>query len=214
MQLDLEFPVFSTSAIRSDHGYHLYAGLSKALDVMHSADGIAVHPIKGRQIGDRMLQLMPFSSVVIRTPTEKVGELIALSGQSIRINDRQVRLGVPKLRALEPSPALRSRLVTIKGYQDAETFAEAIRRRMEDMDFGDQVILTIGKRRTIRIRDKNVVGFEVILEGLTAAESIALQETGLGGRRRMGCGVFETWKAPAQNNQTSLGERDVAGLNV
>jgi CRISPR/Cas system CSM-associated protein Csm4 (group 5 of RAMP superfamily) len=28
---------------------------------------------------------------------------------------------------------------------------------------------------------------------LTAEESIRLQEHGLGGRRKMGCGVFEEW---------------------
>jgi hypothetical protein len=55
MQLDLEFPVFSTSAISVDHGYQLYAGLSRALPTVHSENGIAVHPITGRQIGDRML---------------------------------------------------------------------------------------------------------------------------------------------------------------
>jgi len=73
MQLDLEFPVFSTSAISVDHGYHLYAGLSRALDSVHSENGIAVHPIRGRQIGDRMLQIMPWSTVKIRTPQERIG---------------------------------------------------------------------------------------------------------------------------------------------
>ena len=124
MQLDLEFPVFSTSAISVDHGYHLYAGLSRALDSVHSENGIAVHPIRGRQIGDRLLQIMPWSTVKIRTPQESIGHLVGLAGKSITIGDRQVRLGVPKVRALEASTALRSRLVTIKGFQDAETFAE------------------------------------------------------------------------------------------
>jgi CRISPR-associated protein Cas6 len=49
---------------------------------------------------------------------------------------------------------------------------------------------TRGKRRTLRIKDKEVVGYEVKLEGLTVAESLNIQEQGLGGRRHMGCGVF------------------------
>ncbi len=202
MHLDLEFPVFSTSAIAADHGYHLYAGLSKALDTLHSENGIGVHPIRGQQIGGRKLQLMPWSSVRIRTPQDKVGDLIALSGKSIHINDCKVRLGVPKLHALEPATALRSRLVTIKGFQDADTFPEAVRRQLNALEVSEQVIITIPLRqrkpdeapvpvrRTIRIRGKEVVGFEVILEGLSAEESINVQETGIGGRRHMGCGVF------------------------
>ena len=190
MQLDLEFPVFSTSAIAVDHGYHLYAGLSSALSTVHSENGIAVHPIRGRQIGDRMLQLMPWSTIKVRTPQERIGDLVGLAGKTVTIGDRQVRLGVPKVQGLEPATALRSRLVTIKGFQDAETFAQAVRRQLDALEISERVILTVGKRRTIKIRDKEVVGFEVILEGLLASESITLQESGLGGRRHMGCGVF------------------------
>ncbi len=190
MQLDLEFPVFSTSAIAVDHGYHLYAGLSRVLTTVHSENGIGVHPITGRQIGDRMLQLMPWSSVRIRTPQEHIGSIVGLSGKTVTVGDRQVRLGVPKVQGLEPAPALRSRLVTIKGFMDAELFAEAVRRQLEALEVSERVMLTNGKRRTIKIRDKEVVGFEVILEGLTAQESITIQESGIGGRRHMGCGVF------------------------
>ncbi|MCA9037647.1 MAG: hypothetical protein KDA91_21080, partial [Planctomycetaceae bacterium] len=88
-----------------------------------------------------------------------------------------------------------SRLVTIKGFMDAESFAQAVRRQLDALEISERVILTIGKRRTIKIRDKEVVGFEVILEGLTAEESIVLQEQGLGGRRHMGCGVFVAAKS-------------------
>lgn len=190
MQLDLEFPVSSASGIKVDHGYHLYAGLSRTLVTVHSENGIAVHPIRGTQFGNRMLQLMPWSSVKIRSPQEKIADLIALSGKSIDVGDHKVRLGVPQLHALEPAAVLRSRLVTIKGFQDAATFVEAVRRQLNALEVSEQAILTVGKRRTIRIREKEVVGFEVILEGLTAEESIAVQETGIGGRRHMGCGVF------------------------
>ena len=35
-----------------------------------------------------------------------------------------------------------------------------------------------------------MIGYALRVFGLTAEESIRLQEEGLGGRRRMGCGVF------------------------
>jgi CRISPR-associated protein Cas6 len=58
------------------------------------------------------------------------------------------------------------------------------------MDISPESLLTLGKRRTIRIKDKEVVGYEVLIERLSASESLILQGTGLGGRRHMGCGLF------------------------
>jgi CRISPR-associated protein Cas6 len=45
-------------------------------------------------------------------------------------------------------------------------------------------------RRTLQIRDKTIVGFALEVGGLSIADSIRLQELGLGGRHRFGCGVF------------------------
>jgi CRISPR-associated protein Cas6 len=45
-------------------------------------------------------------------------------------------------------------------------------------------------RRTLEIAGRTVVGYAVEVSGLTAEESIILQENGIGGRRRFGCGIF------------------------
>lgn len=50
-------------------------------------------------------------------------------------------------------------------------------------------------RRTLRIRDKTVVGYALAVTELTADESIRLQEAGVGGRRRFGCGLFVLLRA-------------------
>jgi CRISPR-associated protein Cas6 len=81
-------------------------------------------------------------------------------------------------------------MVTIKGFFDPVPFQTALRRQLDQLNISDQIQVTLGRRRTLRIKDKEVVGHEVLLEGLTAEESLAVQETGLGGRRHMGCGVF------------------------
>ena len=55
---------------------------------------------------------------------------------------------------------------------------------------GIQGKVTIGCRKTFRIHDKQIVGYNLLVSELTAEESIVLQEKGIGGRRKMGCGVF------------------------
>ena len=46
------------------------------------------------------------------------------------------------------------------------------------------------RRQILRVKDKRVVGFPVIVSSLTPDESIRLEGFGLGGRGKMGCGFF------------------------
>ncbi len=196
-RLDLHFPLRAEAPLPADHGYLLYSALSRVLPELHRGNGIAVHPIAGRQVGDRLLALMPWSSLTLRVPDGQVGQMLPIAGQSVRVGSAEVRIGAPQVVALRPASALRSRLVTIR-IKDApaaaditeENFQSAARRQLDALDVSDQVIITPGKRRTVRIRQKEVVGYELVLEGLSAEESLRIQESGLGGRRHMGCGVF------------------------
>ena len=45
-------------------------------------------------------------------------------------------------------------------------------------------------RRIITIKGKKIVGFSLIARELSDEDSIKLQSLGLGGRRAMGCGIF------------------------
>lgn len=190
--IDLSFPVFANQPIPADHGYALYAGLSRALPDLHQQNGIGIHPLRGRQVGDRLLALNDRSCLAIRTQADEIGGLIQLAGKSIDVAGRALRVGVPQVYGLRPSTAVRSRLVTIKLKEGLteQAFLESARRQMNDLGLYDEACLTLGKRRTLRIKDKEVVGYEVLVESLNAEESLILQERGLGGRRHMGCGVF------------------------
>ncbi len=198
-KVDLCFPVMG-GQIPADHGYLLYSAVSRLLSAAHQADAYGIHPIRGRQLGGRTLQLTEHSRLVIRTDAEQLARFLPLAGKQLCLLNRMLRMGVPKVRSLVPAPALRSRLVTIKlpdvAAQPAdaaiETFRAASLRKLGELGISTEAKLSLGKRRTLRIKDKEVVGYEVIIEGLSAAESIAVQEHGLGGRRRMGCGLFVT----------------------
>lgn len=199
MHVDLSFRLIGQSTIPSDHGYHLYAAVSRILPVTHEPNGMGVHPIRGRQIGGRQIQLADFSRLTIRTEADHISRWLPLAGKQLNVAGHSIRVGVPEVRNLTPAVALRSRLVTIKvssdrgkppAPPDAESFHTAALRQLVSLGISDVASLTLGKRRTLRIKDKEVVGYEVLASELTAEESLTLQERGLGGRRHMGCGVF------------------------
>ena len=171
-----------------DHGYALYGAISHHVPEIHDAREIGVQPIRGTYGGDGLLYMAPFSRLTLRLPDDRIRHYLKLAGKTLDVKGHPLHIGVPEARTLLPVASLRSRLVTIKGFLDQVPFLGAAERQLQSMDVRGQVLL--GMRRTFRVKDKQVVGFEVAIIGLTAEESLILQETGLGGRRRMGCGVF------------------------
>lgn len=194
--LDLSFSVIGNGPIPADHAYPLYSALSRQLPAIHAENGVAIHPIRGRQIGDRLLEVLPWSRLVFRTSESRIGQLIQLAGKSLTVAGRTLRIGVPRVEALTPAPTLRSRLVTIKNGLTPKRFQSELRRKLDHLGVSNQVEVTLGKRRTLRIKHKEIVGYETVLEALTAEESLAIQENRPSppelafARRHMGCGIF------------------------
>ena len=185
--IDLAFRL-AGSSVPVDHGYALYAALSRILPELHAANDIGVQPIRGVYSGNGTLHLADFSRLILRLPDEQIQAYLKLAGKRLAVDDHPLSVGVPEVRTLRPVVRLRARLVTIKGFLQEDEFLAAAKRQLEQLDISGQA--HIGTRRTFRVRDKQVVGFEMGVSQLTAEESLTLQERGLGGRRKMGCGVF------------------------
>lgn len=185
--VDLAFRL-TGSKIPVDHGYALYSAISRLVPEIHEAKNFGVHPIRGTYSGNGELMLRDSSRLVVRMESEQIGQFLKLAGKKLEIDSYGFRVGVPEVRLLRPRAALYSRLVTIKGFMEPAEFLEAAKRQLERI--GVQAELQVGERRTFRVKDKQVVGFELAALGLDAEDSLRLQENGLGGRRHMGCGVF------------------------
>ncbi|HQN19179.1 MAG TPA: type I-MYXAN CRISPR-associated protein Cas6/Cmx6, partial [Syntrophobacteraceae bacterium] len=84
-------------------------------------------------------------------------------------------------------------LVSIRNGNDQARFETEMKNQMAALGVNGRI--TVGRRRTFEVHSKQVVGYSLMVSELTAGESIALHESGLGGRRKMGCGFFEPWEA-------------------
>ena len=185
--IELSFRLLGRT-IPVDHGYALYAALSRVVPELHDAQEVGIPPVRGVYAGGGVLHLAPFSRLTIRLPHDQIRSVLKLAGKTVDVASHTLHIGIPNARALLPVANLRARLVTIKGFLEAEPFAEAAKRQLHSLGIAGELLL--GTRRTLRIKDKQVVGFDAVITELTAEESLILQERGLGGRRRMGCGVF------------------------
>ena len=206
--VDLVFRV-SGSAVPRDHGYALYAAVSRVIPSVHRSTDIGIFTIRGMPAGDGTLLLTDRSALRFRVPAARLPELLPLAGKALELEGYRLRLGVPQVAALIAAPALASPLVLIKlaekgnptvgGIVTPDAFLAAARRKLIAMAIqaepGIQTIRTgpragQARRRVMRVKDQTHVGFAMVVQGLTAGESIRLQEEGLGGRRLMGCGLF------------------------
>jgi CRISPR-associated protein Cas6 len=143
-------------------------------------------------VGHGLLNISPWSSLVFRLAVSQLPLYIPLAGKSLEVMGERLRVGVPKTSLLVPSVVLYAHLVTTKNGQDETRFIEEIGRQMEAL--GVRGKFSVGNRRTFQVHEKQVVGYSLLVDELTAEESVTLQERGLGGRRKMGCGFFEPWK--------------------
>ena len=173
-----------------DHGFDLYSCISRILPLFHEAQGVGLKLIRGRYVGDGLLSLQPNSWLVFRLRSSSLSPYINMAGNTLDLRGHLIQIGVPKTRALNPSPVLYSHLVTTRNGQDKERFLMEINRQLSDMGVKPEVDL--GDRKTFTTHDKKVVGYSMQLLGLPDEDSIKVQEQGLGGRRKMGCGFFES----------------------
>jgi CRISPR-associated protein Cas6 len=198
--LDLCFPAYGET-LPTDHAYGLFAALSQAVPALHQPKArFQLGNISGQYIGDGRLRLQPKRSRVwLRIPVEDIPTFLPLAGRTLDVAGNPIRLGVPQVVALKPVPSLVARVVTIKGFSESGAFLDAVRRQLNALGIAGELGIPLAKggkrpgeprRQIIRIKDKRVIGFPLYVTGLTAEESITLQETGLGGRRHLTCGFF------------------------
>jgi CRISPR-associated protein Cas6 len=194
-KLDLLFPL-QGNQVPLEHGYLLYAAISKLLETptdrwLHESDAVGLHRIRGRYIGPGLLAL-DHARFGLRIPADLIPRFLPLAGKPIQLAQHSLRIGIPQPHALIPAATLYAHLVTTKNGQDESRFDEEIARQLAALDIRGKPIR--GPRRTFRIKDKQVIAHTLLVSELTADESIRLQEEGLGGRRKLGCGVFVGWE--------------------
>jgi CRISPR-associated protein Cas6 len=190
--LRVVFPV-QGAHLPADHGYPLYAALTHLVPALHRAPWLGVELISGLPQGKGVIALPPHGTrLYLRIPVDRFADVLPLAGKRLEIGGYPVRLGIPLARPLVPASSLYARIVTIKPCLEPEPFLEAARRQI--VTLGIEATLTLSRegrsRRIVTIQGKKVVGFSLAAHGLSAEDSLTLQSRGLGGRRRMGCGLF------------------------
>jgi len=181
------------STMPVDNGYPLYAAISKVLGE-HLPPNISVVPFNSKtKAGNTLIYQNGF--LRIRTPEEHVRQLLDLSGKTLQVEGHICLVGAPRLFVVQPTSRLYSPYVTFKNSTTEERFLSVVARELDEMGIEAKASVPINKRglpeRKIRcIRNVKIVGFGLQLDDLSLDDSTVLLNTGLGGRRHLGGGIF------------------------
>ncbi len=192
--ITVSFPV-QGKQLPADHGYLLYAAITKHVPSLHSAAWLGIELISGVPWDKGVIALPPRSACLrLRHPADKFAHVLQLAGARLELDSYALRLGLPVARPLVPASSLYARIVTIKKFTEPEPFLDAAQRQLAQLSITAALEFPrdghTRSRRIITVHGHKVVGFSLAVHGLSDEDSIKLQSVGLGGRRVMGCGMF------------------------
>lgn len=197
--IELSFGITGES-LPADHGYGLYSAIAHKCPTLHEQKDVSISTISGEPDQKGKIYLSKSSQLRIRLSYEadKIAQVLPLAGQTLQIGSHSIQLSIPQIFPLRPYDKLRSRIVTIKKFQDPEPFLDAVKRQMDKLGIKGNAFVPLDEtgqpsRKAIKIKTFSVVGFSLIVTDLNDEDSLKLQAYGLGGKHRMGCGIFTSF---------------------
>lgn len=171
-----------------DHGYPLFLELSRLLPWLADETLAAVHQIQGAETGkDNLLILNRRTKLALRIPVHRQADLALLTGETISVGGYKLTIGKGKVKPLARHSPLYAHCVTT-GSTDEEGFASDINRMLDELKITCRFIC--GRRQSITTADGLVYGYSLMLHELPVEHSILVQQHGMGGNRKIGCGIF------------------------
>lgn len=199
--VQVAFPLAIGDELSSLHSYSVYSALKTLEPWLETNPTLLINSIAGIKLYNKQIETHCNSKLQMRVPISFASRLYALAGKRLSIGQGSICLQAPTITPLHPKQNLYSRIVTInlRNFKGAELppqpFLAAAQRQLKDLGVRGELSLVLKRgepvRRVIKIKEQFIPGFAVEVKGLSEADSLELQQLGLGGRPKMGCGWFE-----------------------
>ena len=175
------------TALPKDHRFELMGEITRCLPWLKAETGVGIHPIRAARGDDGRLLLPRRAKLVVRLPERQVAAAAALIGQELDVGGWALRVGAAVVRNLVPHGTLYAYFVTA-GTDDEQVFLSEIGARLDELKTPCKLVC--GMRHAFLAGHRQVVGYSLMLHDLAPAHSLLLQQVGLGGDRKLGCGIF------------------------
>ena len=188
--VDVSFEV-RCECLPRDYGYALFRALAEELDWLEDDAAAGVHPLHGTTSTDGGLFLGKRARLILRVTAARAGQALALTGSRLALGGG-LEIGPGRQRPLMPYATVYSHFVSTGAEDEAEFLRRAAALLKAE---GLPGTMITGKAHAASTPEGRMHGFSLLLHGLTPAQSLAVQASGLGEGRKLGCGIFIPYKS-------------------
>ncbi len=182
-----------------EHAYALSQAVQSCLPWLRYEQYAGVHLIHGAESGNGwlrpdgtqggLLHLSRRTRLTLRVPGARTGDARVLTGSTLRVGAHRLQVGEGTLRPMHPMRTLFARYVFEDEHDAEDRFVARVLAWLGDLDIPDKQLIC-GKAHVISIASRAIRTRSVLVADLSPAQSIRLQQQGLGPYRKLGCGLF------------------------
>ena len=180
-----------------DHAYALSQAIQEALPWFAEEPLAGLHTVHGAASGsgwmrpegaDALLQLSHRARLALRLPAHRAEAAAALVGRTLQVAGSPLRVEKMALRPLSRITTLFSRCVVLAA-DDEAMFVAAATGELGALGIRAERMVC-GRLTPVATPERTYPARSLMLAGLTLEQSLALQRSGLGAGRKLGCGLF------------------------
>ena len=196
--IDLSF-VVKCKCLPLEHMQELYESLSEVLPQLKVDKFAGIHPINGSESGNgwerssdpsALIYLSRRQKMSIRISKDYLKDAENLVGQSINVAGYDIELGKTSIKKLSDLPTTFCRSIMVDSRMDEDDFLQWAYNELKALDIIVNKMMA-GKERVVQLPNgAERITRSLMVAELRQAESIRLQQHGLGEGRKLGCGIF------------------------
>jgi CRISPR-associated protein Cas6 len=180
-----------------DHAYALQQAIQDALPWFAQEPRAGLHTVHGAASGsgwmrpegaDALLQLSHRAKLALRLPRHRLEDAAALLGRTLQVAGWPLHVEKMALRPLSRITTLFSRCVVLAAGDEA-AFVIAATDELGALGIKPGSMVC-GRVTPVATPAGTYQSRSLMLAGLTLAQSLLLQQSGLGAERKLGCGLF------------------------
>ena len=188
--VDVAFPV-EGATLPGDYRFALAETLERALPWLATSPAAGVHRLNLVGNAGNTAMVSRRTRLVLRVPRDRAADAAALAGTELSVAGHHLRVGAAHPRELQHHATLFAHVVA--GGEDELGFMQAVDAELQSL--GVQCRAICGLHHLLE--GGRLAGYSLMLDGLSPGQSLTMLEAGVGGHRRLGCGLFVGHKSAA-----------------